>query len=73
MKVSKDKFIGKIIFNSYKIKKKLGEGAFGKVYIISNISTKELYAAKLVSKNIFIFKYFYIFRKKEKVIMIFLK
>ena len=73
MKVSKDKFIGKIIFNSYKIKKKLGEGAFGKVYIISNISTKELYAAKLVSIIFFIFKYFYIFRKKEKTIMIFLK
>ena len=73
MKVSKDKFIGKIIFNSYKIKKKLGEGAFGKVYIISNISTKELYAAKLVSIIFFIFKYLYIFRKKEKAIMIFLK
>ena len=56
MKVSKDKLIGKIIFNSYKIKKKLGEGSFGKVYIISNISTKELYAVKLVSKNILIFK-----------------
>ena len=73
MKVSKDKFIGKIIFNSYKIKKKLGEGSFGKVYIISNISTKELYAAKLVSIIFFIFKYFYIFGKKEKAIMIFLK
>jgi len=66
MKVSKDKFIGKIIFNSYKIKKKLGEGAFGKVYRISNISTKELYAVKLVSKNILIFKYFLFLGKKRK-------
>ena len=56
MKVSKDKLIGKIIFNSYKIKKMLVERAFGKVYIISNISSKELFAAKLVRKNIFIFK-----------------
>ena len=44
----KDKFIGKIIFKSYKIKKKLGEGSFGKVYIISSIKTGELFAAKLV-------------------------
>jgi serine/threonine protein kinase len=44
-----DRFIGKIIFKSFKIKKKLGEGSFGKVYIISNIKTKELYAAKFVS------------------------
>ena len=44
-----DRFIGKIIFKSYKIKKKLGEGSFGKVYIISNIKTNELYAAKFVS------------------------
>ena len=54
----KDKLLGKIIFNTFKIKKKLGEGSFGKVYIISNIKTKELYAAKLVNKFIFFnFKY----------------
>ena len=68
MKVSKDKFIGKIILNSYKIKKKLGEGSFGKVYIVSNIKTKELYAAKLVIKNL---NFYFIFRKKEKVKMTF--
>ena len=45
----KDHFIGKIIFKSYLIKKKLGEGSFGKVYVISNIKTNELFAAKFVS------------------------
>ena len=47
----KEKFIGKIIFNTYKIKKKLGEGSFGKVFLVSNIKTNGLYAAKLVCKN----------------------
>ena len=50
----KDKFIGKIIFKSYKIKKKLGEGSFGKVYIVSSLKTNELFAAKLVSLHEFI-------------------
>ena len=45
----KDKFIGRIIFKSYKIKKKLGEGSFGKVYVVSSLKTNELFAAKLVS------------------------
>ena len=42
----KEKFIGKIIFNTYKIKK-----SFGKVFLVSNIKTNGLYAAKLVCKN----------------------
>jgi len=45
----KDHFIGKIIFKSYLIKKKLGEGSFGKVYVIVNVKTNELFAAKFVS------------------------
>ena len=49
----KDRFIGKIIFKSYKIKKKLGEGSFGKVYVVSSLKTNELFAAKLVSFYIF--------------------
>ena len=45
----KDPFIGKTIYKSYLIKKKLGEGSFGKVYVIANIKTNELFAAKFVS------------------------
>ena len=46
-----DRLIGKLLFKIYRIKKKLGEGSFGKVYIAFNIETKESYAVKLVSKN----------------------
>ena len=45
----KDPFIGKKIYKSYLIKKKLGEGSFGKVYVIANVKTNELFAAKFVS------------------------
>ena len=46
-----DKLIGKILFKLYKIKKKLDQGSFGKIYIASNIQTKKLYAVKLVNIN----------------------
>ena len=46
-----DRLIGKLLFKLYRVKKKLGEGSFGKVYIALNIQTKEFYAVKLVSKN----------------------
>ena len=49
--VQVDRLIGKLLFKLYRIKKKLGEGSFGKVYIAANIKTNELYAVKLVSKN----------------------
>ena len=49
--VQVDRLIGKLLFKLYRIKKKLGEGSFGKVYIATNIKTNELYAVKLVSKN----------------------
>ena len=45
-----DRLIGRYIFKEYRIKKKLGEGSFGKVSVASNIKTSELYAIKLVSK-----------------------
>jgi serine/threonine protein kinase len=46
-----DNLIGKILFKLYKIKKKLGEGSFGKVFSAINLETKELFAVKLVIKN----------------------
>jgi len=46
-----DNLINHLILNEYLIKKKLGEGTFGKVYIASNTKTGEKFAAKIVSKN----------------------
>ena len=51
--IHQERLIGRYIFKEYRIKKKLGEGSFGKVYIASNIKTNELYAIKLVSKIYF--------------------
>ena len=52
-----EQLIGKILFKHYKLKKKIGEGSFGRIYIGINIDTKEEYAIKLVSKNYFYFLY----------------
>ena len=50
-----DPIIGKIFFKTYKAKKMLGEGSFGKIYYAYNIhNIKEEYAAKLVC----IYKYY---------------
>ena len=46
-----DPLIGKIFFKTYKVKKMLGEGSFGKIYNAYDINTKEEFAVKLVSKN----------------------
>ena len=45
-----DQLIGKILFKHYKLKKKIGEGSFGKIYIGVHTESKEEYAIKLVSK-----------------------
>ena len=45
-----DPLIGKIFFKKYKVKKKLGEGSFGKIYTSYDINTKEEFAVKLVCK-----------------------
>ena len=43
-----DPLLGKIFLKNYKLKKKIGEGSFGKIYIASHIDTKVEYALKLV-------------------------
>ena len=51
---NEDHLIGKILFKHYKIRKKIGEGSFGMIYIASNIDAKEKeeYAVKLESKDL---------------------
>ena len=51
--IRNDYLIGNYLLKDYKINKELGEGAFGKVYIIENTSTHEYFAAKLVSNKKF--------------------
>ncbi len=50
-----DDLLGKILFKHYKLKKKIGEGSFGRIYIGVNTDTKEEYAIKLVRINFLIF------------------
>ena len=42
-----DDFIGQIIFNKYKLLKKIGEGTFGSIYEAQSIDNNKLYAIKL--------------------------
>ena len=42
----KDNLLGRIFFTHYKIKKKLGEGSFGKIYIATHLDNKIDYAVK---------------------------
>ena len=56
-----DQLIGKILFKHYKLKKKIGEGSFGRIYVGVNMDTKEEYAIKLVRKKILIFSKFILF------------
>ena len=55
-----DDLLGKILFKHYKLKKKIGEGSFGRIYIGVNTDTKEEYAIKLVRINILNFYFFII-------------
>ena len=66
MERKKDPLIGKIFFKTYKVRKMLGEGSFGKIYIAYDIKTKEEYAVKLVCKinNKTKLIIFILFRKK---------
>ena len=47
----RDEMIGKILFKTFCIKRKLGEGSFGKVFLASDIKTKEEFAVKIVRLN----------------------
>ena len=47
-----DRLLGKILFKHYKLKKKIGEGSFGKIYIAININSKEEFAVKLENSNL---------------------
>ena len=49
---NEDHLIGKILFKHYKLKKKIGEGSFGMIYIANNIDAKEEYAVKLEKKDL---------------------
>ena len=62
-----DRLIGRFLFKEYRLKKKLGEGSFGKVYIASNIKTSELYAIKLVSKILFLILTFLKKNRRKKL------
>ena len=42
-----DIFLGKTLFNKYKIIKKIGEGSFGFIYEAQSINSNKLYAVKL--------------------------
>ena len=46
-----DRLLGKIIFKSYKLKTKIGEGSFGKIYTAININSKEEFAVKLEQRE----------------------
>ena len=45
-----DRLIGRYIFKEYRIKKKLGEGSFGKIYSAVNINNQQKFALKMVTK-----------------------
>ena len=56
-----DPFINQIVFNKYKIKKRLGKGSFGAIYLVEY--NNKLYAMKLENTK----KGFYILDKEVKI------
>ena len=54
-----DPLIGKIFFKTFKVRKMLGEGSFGKIYIAINLKDKEECAVKLVTIFINIIKKYF--------------
>jgi serine/threonine protein kinase len=46
-----DDLENKVIFNKYKIEKKIGEGSFGKIYSASSILTGEKCALKFENRT----------------------
>ena len=56
-----DPFINQIIFNKYQIKKRLGNGSFGSIYLV--LYNNKLYAMKLENTK----KGFYILEKEVKI------
>ena len=46
--IEEEELTGKTIMKEYIIKKKIDEGTFGKLYVVSYSKTGELFAAKLV-------------------------
>ena len=49
-----DPLIGKILFNKYRLLKKIGNGTFGNIYLSNDNFTKEYYAIKIENKNKFL-------------------
>ena len=46
-----DPLIDKILFNKYKLLKKIGKGSFGNIYLSKEKDTNEYYAIKIENKN----------------------
>ena len=51
MNKHENRLIGKLLFKHFKLKKKIGEGSFGTIFIATDINTKEEYAVKLEKKE----------------------
>ena len=64
LKEIQDPFINQVIFSKYKIKKRIGKGSFGSIYLVEH--NNKLYAMKLENTK----KGFYILEKEVKLMNI---